>query len=97
RGPRGPLSKIVGPGLPRPRRPPRLAGGPPLPRPWPRGGRRGPPKPDRAPADAEALLQASPDANIATDLARTHLDRVIGDLGTLQSELARMATERAAD
>jgi superfamily II DNA or RNA helicase len=48
-----------------------------------------------SPAEAETLVQAIPDANIAPDVARTHVDRVIGDLAAFEPHLNRIATERA--
>jgi hypothetical protein len=48
-------------------------------------------------SESEMLVQASPDANIATDVARAHLDRVIGDVTALDGELARIVTERSAE
>jgi hypothetical protein len=42
----------------------------------------------------EALLQASPDANIAPDLARPHLDRAISDLPALETAFAELARNR---
>lgn len=47
--------------------------------------------------EAETLVHAGPDANIAPDVARTHLDRVIADIGVLEPELARIANERATE
>jgi superfamily II DNA or RNA helicase len=43
---------------------------------------------------AEALLDASPDANVSVDLATSHLDRVLAELPALQDDLARFARER---
>lgn len=47
--------------------------------------------------EAETLVHAGPDANIAPDVARTHLDRVIADIGVLEPELTRIANERATE
>lgn len=60
--------------------------------------RGAPPKPEWLSRDeAEALLDAKPEANVAPDLARTHLERVIQTLPALDSELARIAGERAEE
>ena len=48
-------------------------------------------------AEAETLVMAGPDANIPSDVARTHLDRVIGDLDPIDQELMRIANERAVE
>jgi superfamily II DNA or RNA helicase len=48
-----------------------------------------------SPADVESLVQAMPDANLAADVARAHLDRAIRELGPLEPELTRLARERA--
>lgn len=45
--------------------------------------------------EAEGLLDAKPDANVAPDVARTHLERIIQTLPVLDAELARIARERA--
>ena len=47
--------------------------------------------------EAETLVQASPDANIAPDIARTHLERVIGEIAALHADLTRIARKRADD
>ncbi|MBZ5505145.1 MAG: DEAD/DEAH box helicase [Acidobacteriia bacterium] len=47
--------------------------------------------------EAEGLLDAKPDANVAPDVARTHLERIIQTLPALDTELARIAGERAAE
>lgn len=43
---------------------------------------------------AEALLQARPDANIAADLARPHLERALGDLPALEPAFTDVARSR---
>lgn len=48
------------------------------------------------PAAVEALLAASPDANLAPDLARAQVRAAVAQLPSLQTELARIADERAA-
>ena len=48
-----------------------------------------------AQAEAEALLDANPEANIAPDVARTHLERMIQRLPELSLELTRIVRERA--
>ena len=45
--------------------------------------------------EAEALLDAKPDANIASDVARSHLERIIQTLPELDTELTRFAREHA--
>ncbi len=45
--------------------------------------------------EAEALLDAKPDANIAPDVARSHLERIIQTLPELDTELTRFAREDA--
>jgi len=47
--------------------------------------------------EAEALLDARPEANIAPDIARTHLERIVQSLPALDEELARIARERAEE
>jgi hypothetical protein len=47
--------------------------------------------------EAEGLLDAKPDANVAPDVARTHLERIIQTLPALDTELARIAGERAEE
>jgi hypothetical protein len=43
---------------------------------------------------AEVLLQARPDANIAADIARPHLERVLGELPALEGHFGEMARKR---
>jgi superfamily II DNA or RNA helicase len=47
--------------------------------------------------EAEGLLDAKPDANIAPDVARTHLERIIQTLPALDTELTRFAREHAEE
>lgn len=47
--------------------------------------------------EAEGLLDAKPDANIAPDVARTHLERIIETLPALDTELTRFARGRAEE
>lgn len=47
--------------------------------------------------EAEGLLDAKPEANVAPDVARTHLERIVETLPTLDSELARIVRERAEE
>jgi superfamily II DNA or RNA helicase len=47
--------------------------------------------------EAEGLLDAKPDANVAPDVARTHLERIIQTLPALDSHLTRIARERAEE
>ena len=47
--------------------------------------------------DAEALLDARPEANVGPDVARVHLDRVLEVMPALDAELARIARERASE
>jgi superfamily II DNA or RNA helicase len=47
--------------------------------------------------EAESLLDAKPDANVAPDVARTHLERITQTLPALDTELARIASERAEE
>jgi superfamily II DNA or RNA helicase len=47
--------------------------------------------------EVDTLVQAGPDANIAADVARTHVERVVGDLRALEPELVRVATDRARE
>ncbi len=47
--------------------------------------------------EAEGLLDAKPDANVAPDVARTHLERIIQTLPELDTELTRFARERAEE
>ena len=47
--------------------------------------------------EAEVLLDAKPDANVAPDVARTHLERIIQTLPALNSELARVAAQHAEE
>lgn len=47
--------------------------------------------------EAEGLLDAKPDANVAPDVARTHLERIIQSLPALDTELTRFARERAEE
>jgi hypothetical protein len=48
-------------------------------------------------AEAEALTDATPDANIGADVARGHLDRVAQALSTLESDLTQFAQQHAED
>lgn len=62
------------------------------------GFRGSPTGPEWLPSsEADTLVQAGPDANIAADVARTHLDRIVADIGALDAELARIAHERGAE
>jgi hypothetical protein len=48
-------------------------------------------------SEAEALIDAAPDANIGVDVARAHVSRVIDALPALESDLARFAQQRAEE
>ena len=53
------------------------------------------PNPEWLPdGNAERLLDASPDANVAVDLATSHLGRALEELPALQDNLTRFARER---
>jgi len=47
--------------------------------------------------EAEALINATPDANIGVDVARAHLSRVIDALPALDSDMTRFAQQRAEE
>jgi hypothetical protein len=54
-----------------------------------------PSAPEWLPDDlSEALLQAHPDANITADVARSHLERVLGELPALEGHFASVARKR---
>lgn len=46
---------------------------------------------------AETLLDARPDANIPTDVARTHIERILGELGAIEPHLSRVASRRGEE
>jgi hypothetical protein len=46
---------------------------------------------------AEVLLDARPDANIPTDLARTHLERILSELGAIEPHFSRVASRRGEE
>jgi hypothetical protein len=47
-------------------------------------------------AEAEALLQITPDTNVAPDIARQQLRSIITDIGNLQGQLNQLAEQRGA-
>lgn len=47
--------------------------------------------------EAQRLLDLAPDANMASDVARTHLDRIAGELDALQSRLKEIAATRGGE
>jgi superfamily II DNA or RNA helicase len=50
-----------------------------------------------AEAEAQRLLDLGPDANVAGDLARHHLGRIIGGLGAIRPRLEALAAARGAE
>jgi len=46
---------------------------------------------------AEQLLHAPPDANIPSDLARIHLERILGELDAVESHLSQIARRRGEE
>ena len=47
--------------------------------------------------EAEALLQITPDTNVAPDIAKQQLSSVIADIGSLQAQLNQLAEKRGAE
>lgn len=47
--------------------------------------------------EAEALLQITPDTNVAPDIARQQLRSIIADIGSIQGQLNRLAEQRGAE
>lgn len=47
--------------------------------------------------EAEALLQITPDTNVAPDIARQQLRSIITDIGNIQGQLNRLAEKRGAE
>jgi superfamily II DNA or RNA helicase len=47
--------------------------------------------------EKEALVQVGPDANVSADVARSHVARILAELGALDTDFTRMAHERAAE
>ncbi len=48
-------------------------------------------------AEAEALLQITPDTNVAPDIAKQQLRSIITDIGNLQGQLNQLAEKRGAE
>ena len=47
--------------------------------------------------EAEALLQITPDTNVAPDIARQQLRSIITDIGNIQGQLNQLAEKRGAE